>query len=104
MSARDSDGLRQRRSLGARLVFLIPALWLIALFFVPFLIVLKISLSQGAVAQPPYAPVLDLATGWQGIRDFVSALSFDNYALLASDSLYVTSYLRSLRIAALSTL
>ena len=46
----------------------IPALWLVALFFlVPFLIVLKISLSQTAIAQPPYTPVLDLAAGWQGI-------------------------------------
>ena len=65
---------------------------------------MKISLSQTVIAQPPYAPVLDLAAGWQGIRDFVAGLSFDNYVLLASDSLYVTSYLRSLRIAATSTL
>ena len=85
-------------------MILIPALWLALFFFVPFLIVLKISLSQSAVAQPPYVPVLDLAAGWQGIRDFVAGLSFDNYVLLASDSLYVTSYLRSLRIAATSTL
>jgi putrescine transport system permease protein len=84
-------------------VILIPALWLGLFFLVPFLIVLKISLSQSAVAQPPYVPVLDLAAGWQGIRDFVAGLSFDNYILLASDSLYVTSYLRSLRIAATST-
>jgi putrescine transport system permease protein len=86
------------------MAILIPALWLAALFFVPFLIVLKISLSQGAVAQPPYVPVLDLAAGWQGLRDFGSALSFDNYALLASDTLYVISYARSLGIAAASTL
>ena len=85
-------------------MILIPALWLIALFLVPFLIVLKISLSQTAIAQPPYTPVLDLAAGWQGMRDFFSGLSFGNYMLLASDSLYLTSYLRSLLIAAPSTL
>ena len=95
---------RPRRSWGSRLVILIPALWLIAFFLVPFLIVLKISLSQTAIAQPPYTPVLDLAAGWQGMRDFFSGLSFGNYVLLASDSLYVTSYLRSLMIAATSTL
>ena len=94
----------KRRSWGSRLVILIPALWLAVFFLVPFLIVLKISLSQSAVAQPPYVPVLDLAAGWQGLRDFVAALSPGNYGLLASDSLYVTSYLRSLRIAATSTL
>ena len=107
MSAVDEvrqHGARPRRSWGSRLVILIPALWLIAFFLVPFLIVLKISLSQTAIAQPPYTPMLDLAAGWQGVRDFFSGLSFGNYVLLASDSLYVTSYLRSLMIAAASTL
>jgi putrescine transport system permease protein len=107
MSAVDEvrqHGAPPRRSWGSRLVILIPALWLIAFFLVPFLIVLKISLSQTAIAQPPYTPVLDLAAGWQGMRDFFSGLSFGNYVLLASDSLYVTSYLRSLTIAAASTL
>jgi putrescine transport system permease protein len=104
MTVRDSESRQPWRFLEARLVILIPALWLLVLFFVPFLIVLKISLSQGAVAQPPYTPLLDLTAGWQGIREFISALSFDNYALLMSDSLYLVSYLRSLLIAALSTL
>ena len=60
-------------------MILIPALWLTAFFLVPFLIVLKISLSQTAIAQPPYVPVLDLAAGWAGLKDFIAALSFDNY-------------------------
>ncbi len=94
----------RRRSWGGRLLILIPALWLAVFFLVPFLIVLKISLSQSAVAQPPYIPVLDWAAGWQGLRDFVGGLASGNYALLVSDSLYVTSYLRSLWIAATSTL
>jgi putrescine transport system permease protein len=82
---------------------LAPYLWLIAFFFLPFLIVLKISLSQTAIAQPPYVPVLDLAAGWQGIKDFVAGLSLDNYATLASDDIYLFSYLRSLTVAAVST-
>ena len=49
-------------------------------FLVPFLIVLKISLSETVIAQPPYTPVLDLAAGWDGIKDFFAGLSFDNYA------------------------
>ena len=93
-----------RRSFGSRLVILIPALWLAIFFLVPFLIVLKISLSQTAIAQPPYTPVLELEAGWQGVRGFIAGLSPSNYALLASDSLYVISYLRSLLIAASSTL
>jgi putrescine transport system permease protein len=87
----------------ARLVVILPYAWLAAFFLAPFLIVLKISLSQTALAQPPYEPVFDLAAGWQGVKDFVSGLSFDNFRLLTSDSLYLDSYLRSLVIAAVST-
>ena len=65
-------GMRSRIGWRQRLVILIPALWLAVLFLVPCLIVLKISLSQTVIAQPPYAPVLDLAAGWQGLKDFVS--------------------------------
>jgi len=94
----------QRRSWAARLVVILPYAWLAAFFLAPFLIVLKISLSQTALAQPPYLPVVDFAAGWQGVKDFFAALSSDNYRLLISDSLYLGSYLRSLTIAALSTL
>jgi putrescine transport system permease protein len=87
-----------------KLVLRIPYIWLFAFFLVPFLIVLKISLSQTALAQPPYTPVFDLAAGWRGLVAFVSGLSFDNYRLLASDPLYVLSYVKSVEIAAFSTL
>ena len=93
-----------RRSWTARLVVILPYAWLAAFFLAPFLIVLKISLSQTALAQPPYLPVVDLAAGWQGLKDFFTALSPDNYRLLISDNLYLGSYLRSLTIAAFSTL
>jgi putrescine transport system permease protein len=88
----------------ARLVVLVPYLWLAFFFLVPFLIVLKISLSQTAIAQPPYAPVFDVAAGWQGAQAFIGALSFENYSFIASDWLYLASYLKSLEIAAFSTL
>jgi putrescine transport system permease protein len=82
---------------------LAPYLWLVAFFLVPFLIVLKISLSQTAIAQPPYLPVFDIAAGWQGVKDFVGGLSFANYLTLASDDLYLFSYLRSLTVATVAT-
>jgi putrescine transport system permease protein len=94
---------RTSGSWSAKLVVLAPYLWLVAFFLVPFLIVLKISLSQTAIAQPPYLPVFDLAAGWQGIKDFVGGLSFENYRSLASDDIYLFSYLRSLTVAAVST-
>jgi putrescine transport system permease protein len=92
------------RSFWQSLVVRIPYLWLLAFFLVPFLIVLKISLSQTAIAQPPYVPVLDLATGWPGLQAFFAALSFDNYVLIGSDPLYLLSYVKSVEIAAFSTL
>jgi putrescine transport system permease protein len=91
------------RSWGQRFVILIPYLWLGAFFLVPFLIVFKISLSQFATAQPPYTPTLDLTGGFEALRDFFSGLSFDSYARLISDSLYLSSYARSLAIALVST-
>jgi len=82
---------------------LIPYVWLVAFFLVPFLIVLKISLSQTAIAQPPYVPVFDPAADWEGLKQFLAALSFENYAFIGSDWLYLASYLKSLEVAAVST-
>ena len=87
----------------AKVTVLAPYVWLVAFFLVPFLIVLKISLSQTAIAQPPYLPVLDIAAGWQGLADFVSGLSLANYATLLGDDLYLFSYLRSLTVASVAT-
>jgi putrescine transport system permease protein len=91
-------------SLGRKLIVRVPYAWLLAFFLLPFLIVLKISLSQTAIAQPPYTPVLDVAVGWHGLIPFFRELSFDNYILLGSDPLYLLSYVKSLEIAAVSTL
>ncbi len=87
-----------------RRAVIIPYVWLIAFFLVPFLIVFKISLSETTIAQPPYLPVLDFSAGWEGFKRFVGALSFDNYLALASDRLYLAAYLKSLEVAAFSTL
>jgi putrescine transport system permease protein len=95
---------RRERSWGQKLVVLIPYLWLAIFFLVPFLIVLKISLSQTVIAQPPYTPVFDPAAGWQGFKDFLSALSFANYVTLVTDTIYLSSYGKSLAVAFLSTL
>jgi putrescine transport system permease protein len=97
------SGTTQQHSHGRWLIVLAPYLWLAAFFLLPFLIVLKISFSQAVMAQPPYIPVLDLAAGWQGLKVFVAGLSLETYRLLVSDTLYLTSYLRSLQIAVVST-
>ena len=93
-----------QRSFWQKFALRFPYAWLVAFFLVPFLIVIKISLSQTAIAQPPYTPVFDLTAGWPGWQNFIAQLSFDNYRLLASDPLYLLSYLKSVQIAAFSTL
>lgn len=96
----DSD----TRGWGRRAVILVPYLWLAIFFLAPFVIVLKISLSQSVLAQPPYTPVLDLTAGWEGLKTFAAQLSLDSFGLLASDSLYLLSYFKSLQVAAISTI
>ena len=87
-----------------RLVLIaVPYLWLLALFLVPFAIVLKISLSDTALSIPPYAPTLDFSAGWEGIRSFFAELDFDNFVWLTQDDLYWKAYLSSLSIALVST-
>ncbi|WP_181699540.1 ABC transporter permease subunit [Chthonobacter albigriseus] len=83
------------------LVVAVPYLWSLVFFLAPFFIILKISLSQTAIAMPPYLPVFDgLSTFWESVGE----LNFDNYVFLAEDSLYIRAYLSSLKIAAVSTL
>ena len=98
-----ADAGNKGASRAGRWVVLVPYAWLALFFLVPFLIVLKISLSTTAIAQPPYTPVFDPVAGLAGLKDFLAGLSLDNYADLISDRLYLFSYLRSLGIAALST-
>jgi putrescine transport system permease protein len=91
----------QHRSPARWLVVIIPYVWLLLFFFVPFFIILKISLSDTAIAMPPYTPVFE---GFSKLGDFFSQLDFENYTALTEDSLYYLSYLNSLLIAFVSTI
>jgi putrescine transport system permease protein len=71
-----------------------PAAWLLAFFALPFAFILKVSLSQAIIGQPPYTPLFD-----HGLL-----ASFENYGLLFEDSLYVQSLLGSVGLAGVSTL
>lgn len=82
------------------LVLLAPYAWLLVFFLVPFLIVLKISLSEPQFAQPPYAPLFE----WGEDQALEIRLNFANYAILADDRLYLIAYLNSIKIAFFSTL
>lgn len=86
-----------------RIVIAVPYLWLLIFFLVPFFIVFKISLSQPAIAMPPYTPTFDLSEGLSGLWAGLSEMSFSNYLWLTEDALYINSYLSSLWIAGVST-
>ena len=87
-----------------RLLVAVPYLWLTLLFLVPFGIVLKIALSDTALAIPPYTPKFELSAGLTGLREFWAALDFENFTFLAEDALYWKAYLSSLKIAFFATL
>ena len=87
----------------ARYAAIAPYLWMVLFFLVPFGFVLKIGLSQTAIAQPPYVPLFDLTAGWNAFTASIAVLSLDNFRLLGSDKLYMLSYFRSMVVAATST-
>lgn len=76
----------------------IPYLWLLALFLIPFAIVFKISLSDIALAIPPYTPTMK-----DGLWTMLSGLDFENFVFLTEDDLYWKAYVSSLQIAFFST-
>jgi putrescine transport system permease protein len=99
---RDSHA-RRLFSRPARIAAIAPYVWMVLCFLVPFGFVLKISLSQTAIAQPPYLPVFDLTAGLDAAKRALAMLSTDNFKLLVSDNLYILSYVRSVLVAVVST-
>jgi putrescine transport system permease protein len=89
----------QRLPPGRKVVTAVPTAWLMLFFMVPFLIVLKISFSEGILAMPPYAPMIEWA------RDGVLSIKLHlaNYRFLFTDALYVDAFLYSVKVAAFST-
>lgn len=78
----------------------IPFFWLLLFFLTPFFIVLKISLAESLIASPPFSNLLQWT---DGILPSIT-ITTDNYAYLWEDSLYVRTYINSIRIASISTL
>lgn len=83
-----------------KLIIAIPWFWLVLFFVLPFLFILKISLSEPQLAIPPYQD-------W--IREFEDglltiSLNFGNYLLLLEDDLYIAALMGSFSVASISTL
>jgi len=80
-------------------VIFIPFFWLLLFFLAPFIIVLKISLSEATIASPPYLPMVS----WIDEGIVQVKIVIDNFAYLWQDDLYVDTYINSVRIAGVST-
>lgn len=87
-------------ALGRKLLIGVPWLWMAVFFLLPFLFILKISLSEAALMQPPYLPFI------REVEDglVTLAINFGNYLLIFDDPLYWKALLSSIEIAAIATL
>lgn len=82
-----------------RLAIAPPFIWLGLFLLVPFFLVLKISFADLKFGIPPYTPLAELKD-----QTLTIGLHLRTYALLFSDSLYIATYLNSVKMAAITTL
>ncbi len=95
---------------GRRFVIGVPYLWLLVFFVLPFLILLRISVTDMGNGVDPFAPLIDTVSGsWRVM------LRYDNYASIFMDStpgatggigntIYMEAYGISVKYALLTTL
>jgi putrescine transport system permease protein len=97
-------------NLGRRFVIAVPYVWLLLFFVVPFLILLRISVTDMGNGVDPFAPLIETVQGsWHVL------LRYNNYASIFIDSaqdavggfgntIYMEAYKTSLKYALLTTL
>lgn len=79
-----------------RIAVATPYLWLLVFFLAPFAIILKISLADPIIAQPPFTPTFN--------ENGELLSSFDSFTFVLTDKFYAITYLRSVVMAAIATL
>lgn len=96
--------MKAQFSLGKRFVIGVPYVWLLLFFVLPFLILLRISVTDMGNGVDPFAPLIETSgDAWRLM------LEFKNYIAIFSDgvdgqTIYVEAYQTSLKYAALTTL
>lgn len=83
-------------TLWQRITIAVPYLWLLVFFLLPFAIILKISLADPIIAQPPFTPSFD--------EHGDLSITADNFLFLLTDKLYAVTYLKSVLLAAAATI
>ena len=91
-------GLSRFKPSARALAIVPPYAWLVAFLLVPFLLVLKISFADLQFGIPPYTPLIHLEDGIAKLD-----LHWRGYQMLFSDSLYLATYLNSIKMAAVTT-
>ena len=77
---RQPDGRGLRRVIAG-----LPIIWLGLFFLVPYLLVLRTSLADPVIGQPPYTPLIG--------ADGTLQVTLDYYRLLLGDRLFLGSYI-----------
>jgi putrescine transport system permease protein len=90
---------RRLRLTGSTAVVAGPFIWLLLFFFMPFLLVAKISFAELQLGIPPYTELVAFKDGVVQI-----SLNVAHYAFLFTDSLYFATYVNSVIVAAVTTL
>ncbi|HLR78094.1 MAG TPA: ABC transporter permease subunit [Burkholderiaceae bacterium] len=91
--------LRGRLPGGRTLAIVPPFLWLALVLLLPFLLVLKISFADLKFGIPPYTALTQIQD-----QALTISLNLRGYALLFSDSLYIATYLNSVKMALVTTI
>ena len=96
-SSRKSAGILLRKFNWGKLAIIgIPYFWFVLLAAIPLLIVLKISLSTMETAS--ISNIVDWSNGWPRV-----ILNFGSYQFIASDTLYIKTYISSIKYALITT-
>ena len=98
--------VKSKFSPGKRFVIAVPYLWLLIFFALPFLILLRISMTDMGASIDPFTPLLDRAgDSWRVLVKPQNYLPlFTDGTSSFDDTIYIQAYRTSLKYAALTTM
>lgn len=79
-------------------VIALPYVWLSLFFLIPFLLIVKISLSKSVMGIPPFTPIFT----WVDDSLIQMQIYLHNYIAIIKDDLYILTFLSSIKVAGIS--